>query len=131
MSFDWIDFLELAIKLQASPDLLGSEEASYRTAVSRAYYAAFHLALAFATSKGYAPSHSGNDHRGVPAYFRSGGGASGRLRMRIAMNLDRIRDGRRRADYIQNLGEASPEALARQTIHFAKHIVTDLQDLSM
>ena len=36
------DFINLAGKLATSPD-----EASLRTAVSRAYYGAFHLALAF------------------------------------------------------------------------------------
>ena len=36
MSFEWSDFLDLAVKLTKSPD-----EASRRSAVSRAYYAVF------------------------------------------------------------------------------------------
>jgi uncharacterized protein (UPF0332 family) len=41
MAFDWYNFLELAEELAARED----DEASKRTAISRAYYSAFNVAL--------------------------------------------------------------------------------------
>ena len=124
MSFDWVEYLVLAKNLHESPQALGSEEASCRSATSRAYYAAFHLALEFAESDGYAPSHSGEDHRGVPSYFRNG--ESDKLRRRVSNCLDRMRDGRRKADYERDLNGISPPALAQQAIKYAGYVVIDL-----
>ena len=47
MPFDWYDFLSLAQQLARSTD-----EASKRTAISRAYYCVFNLAFARAESAG-------------------------------------------------------------------------------
>ena len=44
MSFNWTDFLTLADALVRAPNSPGPEEASLRSAISRAYYAAFHVA---------------------------------------------------------------------------------------
>ncbi|HEX5484251.1 MAG TPA: hypothetical protein VFZ08_16660 [Terriglobia bacterium] len=47
MAFDWHDFLSLAQQLAG-----GADEASKRTAISRAYYGVFNLAFARAQSSG-------------------------------------------------------------------------------
>lgn len=49
MSFNWNDYLDLAKSLQKSTsNKIKIEEACCRTAVSRAYYAVYHIALNFA-----------------------------------------------------------------------------------
>ena len=51
MQFDWNQYLTLANKLALS----SGDEASLRSAISRAYYCAFNLALAKAKINGYRP----------------------------------------------------------------------------
>lgn len=41
MSFDWAEYLNLAGELCATPTSPSTDEAKYRSAISRAYYAAF------------------------------------------------------------------------------------------
>lgn len=48
MSFNWGDYLSLANALLTKPNTPGPEEAAYRSAVSRAYYAAFCIARNYA-----------------------------------------------------------------------------------
>lgn len=48
MSFDWREYLNLASILSGNAD-----EASQRTAISRAYYAVFHAATLHAKANGY------------------------------------------------------------------------------
>lgn len=58
MPFDWNDFLTLAQQLSTSAD-----EASKRTAISRAYYCAFNLAFERAESVGcHHPKREGYHH---------------------------------------------------------------------
>lgn len=97
MSFDWTDFLALAEALESAPDLPGPPEAALRSAVSRAYYAAFHCAMNVASEEGFDPSGSGSDHRNVPLHFRRH--KTNDTRCKIALELDRLRDNRRKADY--------------------------------
>jgi len=54
-SFDWSEYLRLARDLSANAD-----EASQRTAISRAYYCIYHMASARAIANGYPPG--GNTH---------------------------------------------------------------------
>lgn len=46
--FRWLDFLTLGERLSLTAD----DEAALRTAISRAYYAAYHEAAAFVRSEG-------------------------------------------------------------------------------
>lgn len=46
--FDWDEFFALAERL----DMEGADEATQRTIISRAYYAAYHAASAFVRAKG-------------------------------------------------------------------------------
>lgn len=52
--FDWTEYLSLAASLSGN-----SDEASQRTAISRAYYAAFHAAALHAKPNGYAERSHG------------------------------------------------------------------------
>ena len=44
MSFDWHQYLDLARELEKRKQMASTEEARLRSAVSRAYYAAYHAA---------------------------------------------------------------------------------------
>ena len=55
--FDWREYFELATRLSANKD-----EASLRSAVSRAYYYVYHLALSRAESNDYKPPRESGSH---------------------------------------------------------------------
>lgn len=64
MSFSWEDLLSLAEELAEAPSGDGLREAKHRSAISRAYYAAYHRALNYYRVK----------HRGLPPRASRGGG---------------------------------------------------------
>src|ERR1700685_3938186 len=58
MSFDWSNYLELAKKLAAEK----GDEASLRSAVSRAYYCVFNLAMTKAKSNDFRTKDDAGSH---------------------------------------------------------------------
>ena len=126
MSFDWADFLTLADALVCDPDSPGPEEASLRTAISRAYYAAFRVALNFGRDKGeFTPTQTGQDHRLVRDHFRS---SSQRIRRKIGLDLGRLYDNRRNADYDDVLS-GRPDSLAQSSVAVAQNVLNALSSL--
>jgi hypothetical protein len=128
MSYDWIEFLELAESLESGPDSPGPREAALRSAASRAYYAAFHQALEYATREGFAPAYTGDDHKRVQAHFRRHTPAS-KARRRIALELDRLLAERHKADYRNDIGKR-PESLASHAVGMATRIIQNLRSLN-
>lgn len=89
--FDWWHFLGVA------ETLAGGDEAERRTAVSRAYYAAFGSALAW--QKGWRAFHvseDGNSHSELWNAFGDGGADD---ELHVAMLGHRLRRRRNMADY--------------------------------
>jgi uncharacterized protein (UPF0332 family) len=127
MNFDWINYLTLAEALENNPLQNILDEASYRTAASRAYYAAYHKALSLAKREGYISSHSGDDHQQVQLHF-SRAKSNEKIRRSIGENLDRLRDLRHKADYRDSLN-ASPRSLASHANGMAKGIIDNLKSL--
>jgi uncharacterized protein (UPF0332 family) len=127
MNFDWEDYLILAEWLQDHPQEPGSEEASYRAATSRAYYAAFQSALEFAQGEGFHPTYQGLDHGDLRQHFRRTG-SSDDVRKRISVHLNRMYDNRRQADYRLHL-QSSPRSLAYYTIQMARGLLRNLEEL--
>lgn len=70
MSFDWEEFAELAAWLPGQR----ADEASQRTAISRAYYAAYHAASTFIRRHALYASHLQLSHRLVWLLIRQSGG---------------------------------------------------------
>lgn len=93
MDFDWDEFLDLAEELARRRGDVGAE----RSAISRAYYAAFHGASAFAVVRGERLTETGDDHLLVWAWFARPTSDHG-LRW-IGEASRRLRRARRRADY--------------------------------
>lgn len=102
------EFLSLAIRLSASP-----HEADLRSAVSRAYYGAFHIARGFIEDCGIRFSDKklyGSDvHRKVRFCLRE----SGRYDVvRAGEKLGSLRDERNQADYDLKLRKFDPPTIA-------------------
>jgi uncharacterized protein (UPF0332 family) len=126
MSFNWTDYLAFAEALLSDPDTPGPAEAAFRSAASRAYYAAFHEALAFAQAEGYVSYGSGDDHRAIQRHFRQD--KSNATRRKIALELSRALDFRREADYFDTLNR-QPSSLAHLTIGSARAVIQNLDAL--
>lgn len=126
MSFDWGDYLRLAAILEDNtPDDAPLSEAAFRSAASRAYYAAFHYAKEHARTEGFWPSHQGDDHQNVQRHYRNHDHS---VRREIAAKLDRMLKNRNKADYRTHLN-STPRALAAVTVRTAESVVELIDSL--
>jgi len=121
MSFDWREFVRLAERTRGQGATLPEKEAADRSAASRAYYGAFHVALEDAVSTGYARFRSGDDHTHVEKHLRECR-ETNKNRWAAAKELNRLKDLRNKADY-DNLLDRKPESLAVQAITMAKRVL--------
>jgi len=125
MSFNWVEFLTLAEALLHDPNSPGPEEASLRSAISRAYYAshcsARNLVLA---EKEIVLTGTGRDHRLVINHFRK---SRDQTRQKIGTDLDRLRDNRNKADYDDLVSQ--PLALAQLSVTVARSVLNALNSL--
>jgi uncharacterized protein (UPF0332 family) len=87
-AFNWSEYLKLADDLSRKPD-----EASHRTAISRAYYFVYHTASAKAVANGYVDKKS---HAALWQHFRK---ESNRQCRKVAKIGSRMKRDRIRADY--------------------------------
>src|SRR4051812_7227358 len=110
------DFLTLAARLA-----LGAEEADWRTAVSRAYYAAFHAARSLLTDLGFAVPREERAHKYLA--FRLTNAPVGRA-PRVGLDLDNLRTERNRADY--DLDDPFDVAAAVQHVRIAEQVLQAL-----
>jgi uncharacterized protein (UPF0332 family) len=108
MPFDWKEFLNLS-RFLAGQSAAGLDvEAAHRSAVSRAYYAAFCHARNYAQDReGFAPEYDSSDHQGVRNHLRSRAGFSG-----IPSKLDALRQRRNRSDYNDSVPSLSNDLAA-------------------
>jgi uncharacterized protein (UPF0332 family) len=121
MVFDWAEYLTLAEELAMRHD----DEAALRSAVSRAYYAAFCQARNRLRQEGVDIPKTGAAHRVVWSTYR---GATEALRRQIGNAGDRLRRSRNKADYddeVPRLATVVEDALAK-----AKRLVESLENLN-
>lgn len=118
MNFEWCSYLDLAECMTSSP-ATENVEACYRTAISRAYYAAFCTAREYLNQKTSASYNGGDAHRKVREDLRRCG------KSRIANQLETIMDSRHKADYYNTFNNPKSEAL--KTISKAKEIIHALK----
>src|SRR5437899_3066148 len=98
MSFDWTEYLLLAEEMSGLiPANPASEEARQRSAVSRAYYAAFHVCLNKLGAK--VPAYQ-NSHLAVVEYFQYN---QSKTYKDIGTRLNRLLLDRRMADYDEEI----------------------------
>ena len=94
MDFDWKAYLDLARFLQQHSASSTQPEAALRSAISRAYFAAFCHARNYARDRhGLQLRYSGDDHYLVKQHF------SNRRERGVAQKLNRLREWRNKCDY--------------------------------
>jgi uncharacterized protein (UPF0332 family) len=126
MSFNWADFLTLVGALVRDPNSPGPEEASLRSSISRAYYAAFRVARNFGRDRGeFTPTETGRDHWLVKHHFML---SSDRTRQKVGLDLDRLYDYRTSADYDDVL-VGRPISLAQSSVAVARNVLNTLNSL--
>jgi hypothetical protein len=115
------EYLALAERLLAGEKC----PAGFRTTVSRAYYGAFHTALAFVREMGVTiPSGpSINKHECVPHLLGNSGDAD---LQKAGARLENLRGERNRADYNLDDSGAEKEAFADFQVTAAKDIIASL-----
>lgn len=95
MPFDWNAYLDLARELSQPTGDASKQEAMLRSAVSRAYFAAYCHARNYATRwLKFQPTHEADDHGNLRNHFRRDGKRRG-----LAQKLDDLRQWRNNADY--------------------------------
>lgn len=116
MSFNWSAYLQLATQLSGSPN-----EAEKRTAISRAYYYAFHVANDFLRANKVALNPKLAGHERVWAvYIKS----SRPECVKIGTDGNRLRVARRDADYVPN--KSPSPLLVQRSIQDAQNIAHDV-----
>jgi uncharacterized protein (UPF0332 family) len=94
MSFDWREYLELARELAGLRGSGYSQEAADRSAVSRAYYAAFCWARNYAEAKlGFKPQKGPDDHKRLREHLKR------QRHQMLASHLNKLRGWRNECDY--------------------------------
>ena len=104
--FDWSEYFRLAGELGA-----GIDEASLRSAISRAYYYVYHLALQRAQNNDYRPRPGEGTHAQLWRLFISSPEPDCQ---RLAAIATRLKEKRQRADYENHyarVGEEVPQLL--------------------
>lgn len=125
MTFRWSSYLELARELAnvQAPD--PASEAKMRSAISRAYYAAFCEARNYVRDvAGLAVPRDASAHAYVrKAFSRS----TDPLRRSVGNSLIRLRESRRRADYEDQM--ANPREAAVRAVQTASRVLSVLASL--
>ncbi len=132
--FDWKEYLALAKSLKSSTPrgqtVSNANEAKNRCAVSRAYYAAFNIADAYARdSLSYSPSGEGSDHKKLTDFY-SDRYESTRTPafLNIAGELQTMRLHRRDADY--RAGKPITDETAETCIYSAEDVIQYVEQLA-
>lgn len=125
MSFNWSTYLDLAQELTMQAPTSLYQEAKLRSAISRAYYAAFCKARNHLRDiDGLQVPHDGSAHRYVKEQFK---GNTLKERKRIGVSLERMKINRGKADYddvVTNLPNT-----ARENLELAKKVCLGLTRL--
>ncbi len=118
--FAWTNYLDLARRLASRPE---ATEASLRSAISRAYYAAFHKAAELLVGDGFELTRRGEDHQTVWNEFERN---RPRLQKPIGVHGRKLRDDRRKADYDNPL----PEDLHDKTLYALKSAAKIIEEVN-
>jgi len=117
MPFDWTEYLGFA-RFLSGINTGYTQEAAYRSAVSRAYYAAFCYARNFARdSEKFEPKYDYRDHQLLRGHFRN-------TRSQLSLQLDQLRRWRNDCDYKDQY--RGLQGLVPSAINCAQEIMDEL-----
>lgn len=123
MTFDWSEYLNLARKL-AGTDANPGNEAELRSAISRAYYAAFITARNYLRDRDNIRIPRERSHQFVINQFRE---SSDNYRAKLGRRLLRLRNYRVSADYHDTVPDI--EDRTHQSLTLARRIILALENL--
>jgi uncharacterized protein (UPF0332 family) len=125
MNFDWSEYLYLAQELAGEAQNPVTDEARFRAAISRAYYAAF------CNARNHLRDEDGDNaipKEGVHSYVRRQfQKSSDRRRRKIGADLNRLLTDRQQADYEDSVMNLPIKA--RYSISLAAQILAELSNL--
>jgi uncharacterized protein (UPF0332 family) len=98
VSFSWKELYDLAVSLKNNPIGLVSKETNFRSAISRAYYAAHGSAKVYVVSKGLIPAIP-RDHKAHFAVIEALKKSGNKLLYSMGNELQRLMLERGKADY--------------------------------
>src|SRR5262249_15285136 len=116
MPFDWTEYARLAEELRARDD-----EASSRTAISRAYYSVYHQARSYILDEGLPLSKYDSSHKADWNRYRDLGGSC----RAVGITGDRLHDNRTQADYDNKIRNV--RQLVDETFRMAANILVYLE----
>ncbi len=118
MSFDCREYLEVAKYLAGFQNSGFSEEAVYRSSVSRAYYAAFCWARNYSQKcLGFEPKEKYQDHKLLREHLQK----IDQEWVKIAHNLNTLRKWRNKCDYENSVENLS--FIVKQSIRLSSEII--------
>ncbi len=121
MPYNWIEFLSLARFLQAGAGADYTEQAASRSAVGRAYYAAYNHACVYEEAKGvFTRQGDSGDHERLRQHFRIQGKTD------IASELDDLRRWRNTCDYDDTRASRVITAMVAPAITKAQELINKL-----
>lgn len=121
MAFSWKEFLELSIYLKECNDERVNKEDFLRSAISRAYFAAFCHARNYARDKEqFLPSYKAEDHNRLREHYRA------KRRLPISNQLSDLRLWRNCCDYDDEVDNI--DRLIQSAINRADNILRQLKN---
>ena len=126
MSFDWSEYLNTARELAGQATALASDEAKKRSAISRAYYAAFCSARNHLRDKEHDQSIpvGGDAHGYVRKQFKT---SKDKVRREIGEDLARLVAKRNLADYDDTIERLEGET--HLVLNWSQEVLSDLSRL--
>lgn len=125
MNFDWSEYLNLAQELAGQATSPSSQEAKLRSAISRAYYAAFCEARNHLRDREkHSIPRGGQAHPYVRNQFKK---SPDKVRREVGENLNRLRIDRNKADYDDTIAGLS--AVTRKALSLAERVLSRLDSL--
>lgn len=121
MSFNWLDYLDLAKRLQTQA-AISSEESEKRTAMSRAYYAAAMTSRTFLAKTWTVPRKE--THAFIIGRFTKN---KDRSYQKVGKDLKRLKDKREMADYDNAITDIDIECTS--AIRLAEKIIDQVGKL--
>ena len=121
MLFEWAQFLDIAkFLLEHGKQVSIPQDAAYRSAMSRAYYAAFGHAKVFAMDTlNFSPSGNEEDHINLRDFFKD------HQRPDVSRQLTQLRQWRNKSDY-ENPSYVINESQTRRAIQQAESLIQSM-----
>lgn len=127
MSFDWQHYLDLAKELLTKPAGSSNVEARLRSAISRAYYTAYHIAQDYLKKRGPYTAETGTySHKEVITQYFCG---TSDTHNDIASDLNILFDYRKKADYSPDSKWLSTD-LTKMCIQLAGRVLRNINQVS-